>query len=166
GAKAAHSIFGFLEKEYFDMGQGIGEVIGALIAQVLLLVFTDAIGNLISKGASFLGKAAEFVAGKAVEVFEWVKGLVSDVVSLLRNAVKGALKLFEGLVNKAVEAFDALGALFMESEALTGGERVAAGAGGGVTGPRFPNVMESRMVKPPPRTAPATVADLTPPKIH
>jgi hypothetical protein len=165
GAKAAHAIFDFLERDYFDMGQGIGEVIGALVAQILLLVFTDAIGNLISKGASFFGKAAEFAAGKAVEVFQWVKGFVSEVVALLRNAVKGALKLFEGLVNKAVEAFDALAALFTESEVLgAGGQRVAAGVGRGVGGP-LPNVMEARMVSPT-RTAPATVADLRPPKVH
>jgi hypothetical protein len=166
GAKAAHSMFDYLEKDYFDMGQGIGEVIGALVAQVLLLVFTDAIGNLISKGASFLGKAAEFVAGKAVEVFAWVKDFVSKGVFLLRNAVKGALKLFEGLVNKAIEAFDALGALFFESEALSGaGETVAAGVGRGVTGPNIPTAMEARMVSST-RTAPAKVADLTPPKVH
>ena len=118
GTKAAHSMFDFLEKEFFDMGQGIGEVIGALIAQILLLVFSDAIGNLISKGASFLGKAAEFVAGKAVELFEWVKGFASEVVTLLHDAVKGALKLFEGLVNKAIEAFDAFKAIFTEEAEL------------------------------------------------
>ena len=158
-------MFDFLEKEYFDMGRGIGEVIGALVAQVLLLVFTEAIGNLVSKGASFLGKAAEFAAGKAVEVFEWVKGFVGEVVSLLRNAVKGALKLFEGLVNKAVEAFDSLAALFTELEALeSGGEKAAAGVGSGVGAPA-PNVMESRMVSPT-RTAPARVSDLRPPKVH
>jgi hypothetical protein len=128
GAKAAHSIFEFLEKDFFEMGQSIGEVIGALIAQVLLLVFTDAIGNLISKGASVLGKAAEFVAGKAVEVFEWVKGFASEVVSAIRSAVKGALKVFEGLANKAIEAFDALKAVFTEAETLgAGGETLGAG---------------------------------------
>jgi hypothetical protein len=165
GAKAAHSIFDFLEKDFFDMGRGIGEVIGGLIAQILLFFFSEAIGNLIAEGASFLGKAAEFVAGKAVEVFEWVKGLVSEVVALLRNAVKGALKLFEGLVNKAVEAFDALAALFTESQALeAGGESVAAGLGRGVSGP-VPNVLESRIVSST-GTAPATVADLRPPKVH
>jgi hypothetical protein len=165
GAKGAHSIFDFLESDYYEMGKGIGEVIGTLIAQVLLLVFSDAIGNLISKGASFLGKAAEFVAGKAVEVFEWVKGIVSEVVALLRDAVKGALKLFEGLVNKTVEAFDALKALFSEAASIElGGEKVAAGVGRGVSGPA-PNVMESRMVSSG-RTSPAKVSDLTPPKVH
>ncbi|MEX3935870.1 DUF4157 domain-containing protein [Paraburkholderia phymatum] len=165
GAKAAHAIFDFLEKDFFSMGRGIGEVIGALVAQVLLLVFSDAIGNLVSKGASFLGKAAEFVAGKAVEVFEWIKGMASEVVSLLRNAVKGALKIFEGLANKAIEAFDALAALFAESEALeAGGEKIAAGVGRGVQGPA-PNIMESRKVSSI-RTSPATVSDLKPPKIH
>jgi Domain of unknown function (DUF4157)/A nuclease family of the HNH/ENDO VII superfamily with conserved AHH len=130
GEKAAHSIFDFLGKEFYDMGESIGEVIGALIAQILLLVFSEAIGNLISKGASMVGKLAEFVAGKAVEVFQWVKGFVSEIGALLRSAVKGALKLFEGLFNKAIEAFDALGSLFVESEALdVGGEKVAAGFG-------------------------------------
>jgi hypothetical protein len=128
GAQAAHSIFDYLEKEYFDMGQGIGEVIGALIAQVLLLVFSDAIGNLISKGASFLGKAAEFIAGKAVEVFEWVKGLVSEISSLVRNAVKGALKMFERLASKVMEFFGELKLLFVEAEE-TAGTAKAVGAG-------------------------------------
>jgi uncharacterized protein DUF4157 len=165
GSKAAHSIFDFLELPYYDMGKSIGEVIGALVAQVLLLIFSDAIGNLISKGASFLGKAAEFVAGKAVQVFEWVKGFVSEVVTLLRNAVKSALKLFEGVVNKAVQAFEALAALFTEAAAVDlAGERVAAGVGRGVAGPGS-NVMESRMVSAV-RTSPAKVSDLTPPKVH
>jgi hypothetical protein len=165
GATAAHSIFDFLKKEFFDMGKSIGEVIGALTAQVLLLVFSQAIGNMISKGASFVGKAAEFVAGKAVEVFEWVKGLVREVVALLRNAVKSALKLFEGLVNKATEAFEALAALFSESAVLElGGEKVAVGVGRGVAGPA-PNIMESRIISSG-RTSPATVADLKPPRVH
>jgi len=166
GAKASHSIFDYLEKDYYDMGQGIGEVIGMLIAQVLLLVFSDAIGNLISKGASFLGKAAEFVAGKAVEVFNWVKSFASEVMSTLRNATKGALKLFEGLMNKAVEAFDALVAIFTESESLeAAGEKVAAGAGKGIPGPKTSNVMESRMVKATRETKTKT-AELYPPKVH
>lgn len=165
GAKGAHAIFDFLEREYLEMGKGIGEVIGTLIAQVLLLVFSEAIGNLISKGASFLGKAAEFVAGKAVEVFNWVKGIFSKVLGLLRNAVKGALKLFEGLFNKAVEAFDALLGLFRETASLdVAGEKVAAGVGRGVTG-TLPNTMESRMVTSA-RTSPAKVSDLTSPKVH
>jgi Domain of unknown function (DUF4157) len=165
GVQAAHSIFDFLDRDYYDLGEGVGEVIGALIAQILLVVFSDAIGNLIAEGASLLGKAAEFAAGKAVEVFEWVKGFAAKVVALLRNAGKGALKFFEGLVNKAVEAFDALAALFTEAEALgAGGERVAAGVGRDVGG-ALPNVMESRMVSGAP-TAPAKVSDLIPPKVH
>jgi len=169
GAKAAHSLSGSilsqLEQGFFDLGRSVGEVVGALVAQILLLVFSGAIANLVSKGAAFLGKAVEFVAGKAVAVFEWVKGFFSEVLGVLRNAVKGALKFFAGLLNKAIEAFDALLALFSESAALdTAGERVAAGVGRGVSGP-LPNVMESRMVSAT-RTAPAKVADLPPAKIH
>ncbi|WP_429334503.1 eCIS core domain-containing protein [Paraburkholderia sp. 35.1] len=164
GGSAAHSLFDYLQKDFFEMGQGIGEVCGAVVAQVLLLVFSDAIGNLISKGASFLGKAAEFVAGKAVEVFEWFKGFASEILAMLRNAVKGALKLFEGLVNKAVELFEAAKAIFTESEMLGAEGRVAAGVGRDVAHPAT-NVMESRMVSST-RTAPAKVSDLRPPKVH
>lgn len=165
GAGAAHSLFDFLGKDFYDMGKGIGEVIGTLVAQVLMLVFSEAIGNLIAKGASFVGKAAEFAAGKAVEVFTWFKGLFAEAAGLLRNAVKGALKAFEGVINKAVEAFDALVALFSEAAAVDlAGEKVAAGVGKGVFG-KTPNAMEARMVSST-RTSPATVADLTPPKVH
>jgi hypothetical protein len=161
GAKAAHAIFDFLELPYYEMGESIGEVIGALLAQVLLLIFTDAIGNIIAKGASFLGKAAEFVAGKAVQVFEWVKGFVSQVMSVLRSAVRGALKLFQGLITKAVEAFEALGALFSEAAASLelGAEKVAAGVGTRIPGPAATNIFESRMVSAT-RTTPAKVSDL------
>jgi len=145
GAGAAHSIFDFLGKEFYEMGKGIGEVVGTLIAQALLLVFSAEIGNLISKGASFIGKAAEFAAGKAVEAFNWIKGIFVDAVALLRDAVKGALKVFQGVVNKAVEAFDALAALFSEAAAADmAGEKVAAGVGKEGAG-QLSNVMESRM---------------------
>ncbi|VTU28760.1 eCIS core domain-containing protein [Variovorax sp. RA8] len=164
GAGGAHALFDFLGKDFYEMGKGIGEVIGTLIAQVLLLVFSEAIGNLIAKGASLVGKAAEFVAGKAVEAFTWLKGIFVEAVGLLRGAVKGALKAFEGVVNKAVEAFEALVGLFSEAAVVGAGEKAAAGVGRGAPGP-LPNVMESRMVTST-RTSPATVADLKPPKVH
>jgi len=162
GAKAAHSIFDFLNKEFFDMGQSIGEVVGALIANVLLIVFSDAIGNIIKESASAAAKFAEAVAGKAVEVFEWVKGFAAKVIGVLRKAVEGALKAFEGLLNKAMEAFKALDALF-ETEAL-GGEKVAAGVGK-VSEGALPNIMEARMVKTT-REVPTTVEQLRTPKVH
>ncbi len=166
GANAAHSIFDFLKEDYYDMGESIGKVIGGLIAQVLLLVFSEAIGNLISEAASMIGKAAEFVAGKAVELIEWVASFASKVIGKVREAINGALKLFKGLANSLIDAFDALKALFTESEELAGGLK-AAPAGGGELGavPKTPNVMESRMVTPK-RTSPARVEDLKPPKVH
>ncbi len=166
GGSAADALFKFLKSEYYEMGKGIGEVIGTLIAQVLMLVFSEAIGNLITKGASLLGKAAEFVAGKAVQAFAWMKGIFSEALALLRKAVQGGLKLFRGVVDKVIKAFDALVAAFTESGGLAdlAGERVAAGVGKGVPA-ELSNVMESRMVVPT-RTTPTTVADLRTPKVH
>ena len=117
GARAAHSIFQFLESDFFDMGKGIGEAIGT-IAQVLLVVFSEGIGNLLAEGAGLLGKAAGFAAGEAAEALAWVKGFASKIITLIRSALRGALKLFEGLAESAIEAFDALKAFFVETEAL------------------------------------------------
>jgi hypothetical protein len=165
GAQGAHAIFDFLEQDFYPMGEGIGKVIGTLIAQVLMLVFTAEIGNLISKGASFAGKLAEAVAGKAVELFNWGKALFSEMGAVLRRAVKGALKAFEGLVNKVIEAFEAVVELFTEGAALdAGAERAAAGAGRAPAGP-LANTMESRMVKTT-RETQTTVAQLKTPKVH
>ncbi|WP_431261463.1 AHH domain-containing protein [Roseateles chitinivorans] len=161
GASGAHAIFDLLGKDFYEMGKGIGEVVGTLVAQVLMLVFSEAIGNLIAKGASLVGKAAEFVAGKAVQAFGWIKGVFVEAGALLRKAVDGALKFFKGVVDKAIEAFDALVAVFSEAAA---GEQAAAGVGKGVGGTVSTN-MESRMVSGA-RTTPTTVADLRTPKVH
>jgi hypothetical protein len=166
GGSAAGELFKFLKSDYYEMGKGIGEVIGTLIAQVLMLVFSEAIGNLITKGASLLGKAAEFVAGKAVQAFAWIKGVFSEALAVLRKAVQGGLKLFRGVIDKVIKAFDAVVAVFSESGALAdlAGERVAAGVRRGAP-EALSNVMESRMVVTG-RTTPTTVADLRTPKVH
>lgn len=166
GAKAAHSIFDFLQQPYYDMGESIGKAIGTLIVQVLMLVFSDAIANAVTEAAAMLGKAAEFVAGKAVEFFEWVKGFASKVIGAMRSFAKTAAKLFGKLLDAVVDAFEALKAIFSEGEALDAGlQKAAAGVGEVSGGPKLSNVMESRMVSST-RTAPAKVSDLTPPKIH
>ena len=166
GAKAAHSIFDFIKEGYYDMGESIGKVIGGLVAQVLLLVFTEAIGNLLSEAASMIGKAAEFVAGKAVAFFEWVASFAAKVIGKVREAINGALKLFKGLANSLIDAFEALKALFAESEELAGGFKAAPARGGELGAvPKAPNEMESRMVTST-RTSVAKVEDMKRPKVH
>ncbi|HEY0183337.1 MAG TPA: hypothetical protein VGC09_11070 [Rhodopila sp.] len=164
GGQAAHAMFDFLDRDFFDMGRGIGEVIGTVVAQILLLVISDAIGNLIAKGASLLGEAAEFAAGKAVQLFQWIKGFVIAIGTELQNAIKGGLKLFEGLANQALELIREFAGLFAESEALAGPEAALAGGGRSAAGP-LPNVMESRMIRPD-KAIGTTVKDLQTPKIH
>jgi hypothetical protein len=128
GAKAAHSVFGFLEsKEYFKMGKSIGEVIGGLLIQVLLLVFSEAIGNLVTKGAALLGKAADLLTGgKATVFFREAIVVASKFLSVLRKAVKGSLKIFKPLVDRAIEAFDGLEAVFKGAGEVKAGETALA----------------------------------------
>ena len=165
GAKAAHSIFDFLGQDYYEMGKSIGKVIGTLVAQVLLIVFSEAIGNLISEAASMLGKIADFVAGKAAEFIEWMLQFASKVIGKIRELINKGIKLFKGLFESLGEAFQALKALFTEGEEVASGLK-AVPAGGAKLGeiPKI-NIAESRMVSGV-RTSPAKVSDLTPPKIH
>jgi hypothetical protein len=164
GSKAAHAIFGFLESDYSEMGRGVGEAIGALLANVLLLIFTDAIGNLVSKGASFLGKAAEFVGGRALEIFNWAKALLTEAVAIVRRAVKGALRLFQRLLDAASETFQAAEALFADAAAaLVDSERVAAGVGPGAGA--IPTKFEARAATTV-RTSPADKSITRAPRVH
>ncbi len=98
---------------------------------------------MIAKGASLLGKAAEFVAGKAVEVFEWAKGFASEILAILRNALKGALKLFEGLANKLVDAFDAMKALFETESTEASAQKALTDAAEKVAGDPVPGATSS-----------------------
>jgi hypothetical protein len=157
-------MFDFLDRDFFEMGKGIGEVIGTVIAQIVLLVFSDAIGNLIAKGASLLGEAAEFVAGEVVQLFQWIKGFVVAIGTELQNAIKGGLKLFEGLAKQALALIREFAGFFAESEALAAPEAALAGGGRGAAG-SLPNVMESRMIRPD-NPIGTTVEGLRTPKVH
>jgi len=163
GANSAHAIFDFLDEGFYDMGKSIGKFIGTAIVQILLLVFTDAIGNLLKEGAAMLGKLAEFVGTKAGELLQWIQKFASSAIAAIRKAASGALKLFEKLGAALAEFF---GEMFdMATEALGIEARSEALAADGPGKAAIPNVSESRMVTPK-RTSPARVQDLTPPKVH
>lgn len=166
GARAAHSIFDLMKLGYYDMGEAIGKVIGTLVAQVLMFVFSDAIANLVTEAAGMIGKAAKFVAGKAVELFEWIKGFASKAIAAIRGFAKSAGKLFGKLIDSVIDAFESFKALFSEAEALdTGAQKALVGVGDAASSSKLSNAMESRMVKST-RTSPAKISDLTPPKVH
>ena len=159
GAQAAHSIFDLLDEGPYALGNDIGKIIGAAIAQLLLFFFSDAIGNVVTKVASLFTRAAKAIVGKAAEFIAAIKTFAGEMLRLLRQAMKGALKIFARFGKAIAEAFEALGAIFTEI-GLTE-EPVAAGVGkvGGVAG--TPNVMEARAVEAT-RKLDTKVADLYP----
>lgn len=167
GARAAGAFYDFLKREFYELGRGVGEVVGMLVAQVLLLVFSQAIGNLLSKGGALLGKAAEFAAGKAAEVIAWARGAATWAVGAVRALVGGPLRMFEGLLGKAARVFEDLTALFSEAaSALAAESRAAAGVGrGGGAEAATSGFAESRMVEKG-RTTATTVAELKTPPVH
>jgi hypothetical protein len=100
------------------VGEKVGYAIGFALIQVIILVFTEGIGNAIEEGAAALGRfasslgklgkavgtAAEFL-GKVGKAISWIENLISKVIG-------AALKPLEKLLKPILEPLtDLLGSL-------------------------------------------------------
>lgn len=165
GRAAAASSLAFLEEPWDEIGEDVGELTGRILFEVLLAVGTDAIGNLVKDALAIGGRIAAPVVEGAIDVVRSLGRLFGRVLEWLEALVKRVGSL-------GGELFDALRELVASLRNLVGElgpEMEAAGAGGPGVGVRVaetrgPTVLESRAVKPPPRTSPATVSDLKPPR--
>jgi hypothetical protein len=93
GHTAVDSAFRFLEKPFGELGEELGKVIGWAIFQIVMLVGTQAIGNLIAKGAGLAARFAKAVLEEAVQFFRGVGELFAEAGELLETvgrAIKGA----------------------------------------------------------------------------
>jgi hypothetical protein len=157
GRSIAESIFAFMELEWNAMGEKIGYAVGAVVINVLMIVFTEAIGNALSAAGRALGEAGEWVATKAVQIIRYVKVAAAKIGEMFQ-ALKGTvLKLVQGLVSKVIELVGKIGKFFEVAEAEIGPELAAAGDA--PPGAVFSKGVESP-VKAPVRTSPATVDDV------
>jgi Domain of unknown function (DUF4157) len=157
GRSIAESVFAFLEFDWNAMGEKIGYAVGAVLVQVLMLVFTEAIGNVLSAAGRILGEAGEFIASKATLIIRYVKLAGARVLEML-SALKGSVfKFVEGLASKVVELFNEILKFFDVAEAEIGPAMATAGEAP-------PEAMLSKAVKPPAaptRTTTTTVEELT-----
>ena len=65
GRKAAGEVKDFLNLPWAEMAEKVGEVIGTLLVQVLMIIFTAEIGNAISAIGKAAGKVVTWVVEKA-----------------------------------------------------------------------------------------------------
>jgi hypothetical protein len=120
GRQAADQVVEFFEQGTEEVGKGVGKIVGHILFNVLLLVATDAIGNLIKEGASLAGKlVSTVVAGvgealaaigrfvpKVIAALKWLGEqfltFLKDTIALLRGALEALADLLKTLRPKAV----------------------------------------------------------------
>ena len=106
GHDAVDRAFSFLSEPYPQLGMDLGKVAGVVIFNVLLLVATDAIGNLIKEGAALAARVGKAVLGGIVDVARGIGSFFTRVWEAIRGFGR---KLFSGetldIVGKAISEF-------------------------------------------------------------
>jgi Domain of unknown function (DUF4157) len=165
GRGAAGKLLSFLEEPWFEYGLDIGKVVGQILFEVALALASEGIANVVKEALSVLGRVAARAVAGAVE-------LIKTTGRLIGEAIEWVGRLGRGVAGEVGEMFEGVRELLTKLRSLfaeLGEEGALADTGTGVNVPvpkTGPTVLESRAIKPPPRTSPATVADLTPPKVH
>ncbi len=109
GAKLADSLFKFvLSSDAFTIGLEVGTIIGMILFEILLLVFSGSIGNAVkwgSKALSWIGKGLKLLVkglktggGWIMRGFKAIQSIASAGWKVVKSAVKGTLsKVFNRL---------------------------------------------------------------------
>src|SRR5205823_13640613 len=117
GHDAVDQMFGFLEEPIWDVGQKLGEIYGAIAFNIVLLVASDAIGNVLKEIASWVSKIAGAVVTKAAEVARGIVELIPKVLDFLKVLGEGIMSGFrktlgsiEALLQRLGKIWEAIGA--------------------------------------------------------
>lgn len=166
GHGLAEQLLQVMEQPWFDYGRSIGKLVGMVLFEVTLAVASDAIGNVVKQAASWIGRLGARVVTGGVELLRTLGRAAGEAMAWLG-------RLARRVAGELGEALEGLRALLQRLQAVLSemaGEsalaEMAETAAGPMPVPRPALAVESRAVRPPTRTAPATVADLTPPKVH
>jgi Domain of unknown function (DUF4157) len=131
GREAAGKILDFLELAWDEMGEKLGYVAGWTTIQVLMLVFSDAIANVIDRAIAIVGKLGK-VGEAIVDLIEGAMAAIREIGKLVAAAAKWLFKKLEPLVQAFERLLASAERLF--GEALAGlkaaGGRELATAGG------------------------------------
>ncbi len=131
GHKAGQAIFKFLEKPWGEIGEGIGTVVGTVLIEVLLAVFSGGIGNALTKVGQALEKVAptlmkgvRFIASELGTIITEIRGVVETIKAGLAKAGRSLLKGLEEFIGEAGSIFDDL--IAMLKKLFSGAEDAAA----------------------------------------
>ncbi len=152
GLEGVDAAFKLAERPYRELGEGLGKIVGWTLVQLVLLFGTEAIGNLITRGASVAARIARGLIEGAGAVFRGIGALIGEVWAVIRAMGNTVLKGFETTLEALGELFVRARAFFDEligaaeglgaEAAMAGGGRMPPGAlmsqgiEGGATGTR------------------------------
>lgn len=167
GLQSVDKALSIAEKPFRELGEGIGEIVGFVLFQVVMLVATEAIGNIIAKGSGLIARVGRAVIEGSAEVAGAVRAFVSELVAVVRRLAGSVLKAFEGTLEALINLFRRVASFFDEvAEAI--GPRAVLETGGAPA----PNILMSveakgaSVVAKPTRTTMTTVEKLRTPKVH
>ncbi len=101
GRSAGHDLMSQLDKPLPELGEIAGEVVGTVLINIVLLVFTEGIGNAISQIATRVGELGSFL-GKFGKAAEMLGAVVSKIGSVL-DVVGGWVTKAEAAIAKVAE---------------------------------------------------------------
>jgi len=106
GHDAVASAVRFLSQPLRPLGEGIGKVVGSLIFNVVLLVASDAIGNLVKEGLAVLTKIGKTLLEGALDLFRGIASFVTKAWEIAKGALAKLVssEAFAEL-SKAIEEF-------------------------------------------------------------
>lgn len=102
GHDVMKSLLSTLDKPMPELAESAGEIVGALLINIVLLVFTAGIGDAIAQVATKLGELGAWL-GKFGEAAAMIGKLVGEVAGLL-GKVGGWIAKGEAMIAKAAEA--------------------------------------------------------------
>ncbi len=131
GHKAGQAIFDFLEKPWGKIGEGVGTVVGTVLIEVIMAVFSGGIGNALTKVGQVLDKVAptlmkgvRFIASELGTIIAEIRGVVETIKAGLVKVGRSLLKGFEDFIGEAGSIFDDL--IAMLKKLFSGAEDAAA----------------------------------------
>ena len=124
GQEAVDKTLDFLEAPFSEVGEKVGHVVGVILFNVVMLVATDAIGNLVKEGASLAAKLAGTIVGKVGEGLRTIRSFLPKIIEVWNWLKERVLTFLADSAKLVTEALTSLG------EAL-GGVEVAETAGPG-----------------------------------
>jgi hypothetical protein len=101
GRKAGGLLMSQLDKPLPELGESAGEIVGMVLINIVLLVFTEGIGNAIAQVATKLGEFGAFL-GKFGKVAQMLGKLAGEVSELL-GTIGGWIAKAEAAFAKAAE---------------------------------------------------------------